>query len=38
MASVGSADGLMIGEWAIAIGNPLGNYVADSEPTVTAAQ
>jgi serine protease Do len=26
----------MIGEWAIAIGNPLGNYVADSEPTVTA--
>lgn len=36
VAPVGSAEGLMIGEWAIAIGNPLGNYVADSEPTVTA--
>lgn len=36
VAPVGSAAGLMIGEWAIAIGNPLGNYVADSEPTVTA--
>ena len=35
VAPVGSASGLMIGEWAIAIGNPLGNYVADSEPTVT---
>ncbi len=35
-APVGSVDGLMIGEWAIAIGNPLGNYVGDSEPTVTA--
>jgi serine protease Do len=36
VAPVGTADGLMIGEWAIAIGNPLGNYVGDSEPTVTA--
>ncbi len=36
VAPLGTADGLMIGEWAIAIGNPLGNYVADSEPTVTA--
>jgi serine protease Do len=27
---------LMIGEWAIAIGNPLGNYVGDTRPTVTA--
>jgi serine protease Do len=26
----------MIGEWAIAIGNPLGNYVGDTQPTVTA--
>lgn len=26
----------MIGEWVIAIGNPLGNYVGDSQPTVTA--
>jgi serine protease Do len=36
VAPVGSVEGLMIGEWAIAIGNPLGNYVGDSEPTVTA--
>jgi serine protease Do len=36
VAPVGTANGLMIGEWAIAIGNPLGNYVGDSEPTVTA--
>jgi serine protease Do len=36
VAPVGTAHGLMIGEWAIAIGNPLGNYVGDSEPTVTA--
>ncbi|MDX1646081.1 MAG: trypsin-like peptidase domain-containing protein [Longimicrobiales bacterium] len=35
-APVGTVKGLMIGEWAIAIGNPLGNYVGDSEPTVTA--
>ena len=26
----------MIGEWAIAIGNPLGTQAADTEPTVTA--
>ncbi|MDH3272460.1 MAG: trypsin-like peptidase domain-containing protein [Gemmatimonadota bacterium] len=36
IAPVGTAEGLLIGEWAIAIGNPLGNYVGDSEPTVTA--
>lgn len=36
VAPVGTAEGLMIGEWAIAIGNPLGNYVGDSNPTVTA--
>jgi serine protease Do len=36
VAPVGTVEGLMIGEWAIAIGNPLGNYVGDSEPTVTA--
>jgi serine protease Do len=36
VAPVGSAGGLMIGEWAIAIGNPLGNYVGDTQPTVTA--
>src|SRR5690606_20819797 len=31
-----SVEGLMIGEWALAIGNPLGNYAADSEPSVSA--
>lgn len=36
VAPVGSVEGVLIGEWAIAIGNPLGNYVGDSEPTVTA--
>lgn len=36
VAPVGTAEGLMIGEWVIAIGNPLGNYVGDSQPTVTA--
>lgn len=36
VAPVGTSQGLLIGEWAIAIGNPLGNYVGDSEPTVTA--
>jgi serine protease Do len=36
VAPVGSVDGLMIGEWAVAIGNPLGNYVGDTQPTVTA--
>ncbi len=36
VAPVGSVDGLLIGEWAVAIGNPLGNYVGDTQPTVTA--
>jgi len=36
VAPTGSVDDLMIGEWAIAIGNPLGNYVGDTQPTVTA--
>jgi len=36
VAPMGSASGLMIGEWAVAIGNPLGNYVGDTQPTVTA--
>jgi serine protease Do len=36
VAPVGNARDLMIGEWAIAIGNPLGNYVGDARPTVTA--
>jgi serine protease Do len=36
VAPVGTVEGVMIGEWAIAIGNPLGNYVGDTKPTVTA--
>ncbi|GMV07311.1 MAG: hypothetical protein AMXMBFR53_35860 [Gemmatimonadota bacterium] len=36
VAPVGSAQGLLIGEWAVAIGNPFANYFADAEPTVTA--
>ena len=36
VAPMGTVEGLMIGEWVIAIGNPLGNYVGDSQPTVTA--
>ena len=36
VAPVGTSYGLAIGEWAIAIGNPLGNYVGDTQPTVTA--
>ncbi len=36
VAPVGTTDGLLIGEWAVAIGNPLGNYVGDTQPTVTA--
>ncbi len=35
-APVGTVQGLMIGEWALAIGNPLGNYASDTKPTVTA--
>jgi serine protease Do len=36
VAPVGTAQGLLIGEWAVAIGNPFANYFADAEPTVTA--
>lgn len=36
VAPVGTVEGLLIGEWALAIGNPLGNYAADAAPTVTA--
>jgi serine protease Do len=35
-APIGSSDGLIIGEWAIAIGNPFANFFSNPEPTVTA--
>jgi len=31
----GNSDDLLIGEWAIAIGNPFASYVKDPKPTVT---
>jgi serine protease Do len=36
VASLGNSDSLVIGEWAIAIGNPFGFVLANSEPSVTA--
>lgn len=36
VAPIGSSDDVMIGEWAVAIGNPFANYFSDAEPTVTA--
>ena len=35
-APVGDSDGLMVGEWAIALGNPFGFLLNDYQPTVTA--
>jgi serine protease Do len=35
VASLGNSDGLVVGEWAIAIGNPYGFILANSEPSVT---
>ena len=34
-AELGNSDGLLIGEWAIAIGNPYGYLMNDSNPTVS---
>lgn len=34
-AKLGDSDKLMIGEWAIAIGNPFGFFINDARPTVT---
>jgi serine protease Do len=36
VAPLGSSDGLIIGEWAVAIGNPFANFFSNSEPSVTA--
>jgi serine protease Do len=36
VAPLGDSDSLVVGEWAIAIGNPFGFLLADSQPTVTA--
>ncbi len=34
-SKLGDSDKLMIGEWAIAIGNPFGFFINDARPTVT---
>ncbi|HEX9917416.1 MAG TPA: Do family serine endopeptidase [candidate division Zixibacteria bacterium] len=34
-AALGNSDDLMIGEWAIALGNPFGYLLNDANPTVT---
>ena len=36
VAPLGSSEGLLIGEWAVAIGNPFGRLLSNPEPTVTA--
>ena len=36
VAPLGQSSGLMVGEWAIAIGNPFGFLLNDPQPTVTA--
>ncbi|MEO5619263.1 MAG: trypsin-like peptidase domain-containing protein [Candidatus Eisenbacteria bacterium] len=35
-APLGNSDELVVGEWAIAIGNPFGYLLEDQQPTVTA--
>jgi serine protease Do len=35
VVTVGNSDDLLVGEWAIAIGNPFGHLLGDSHPTVT---
>ncbi len=35
-AKLGNSDDLIIGEWAIAFGNPFGYLLEDTEPTVTS--
>jgi serine protease Do len=36
VAPLGDSDEIVVGEWAIAIGNPFGTLLSDSRPTVTA--
>lgn len=36
VAPLGDSDSLMIGEWVVAIGNPFGYLLSNTEPTVTA--
>jgi S1-C subfamily serine protease len=36
VAPLGSSDQLLVGEWAVAIGNPLGFLLSNHEPAVTA--
>ncbi|HEX7077025.1 MAG TPA: trypsin-like peptidase domain-containing protein [Candidatus Eisenbacteria bacterium] len=36
VAALGTSSDLMVGEWAIAIGNPFGFLLNDTQPTVTA--
>jgi serine protease Do len=36
VAPLGDSDSLLVGEWAIAIGNPYGFLLSNSEPSVTA--
>jgi len=35
VAELGNSDSVLIGEWAIAVGNPFGYLLADTKPTVT---
>ncbi|MBW3554147.1 MAG: trypsin-like peptidase domain-containing protein [Gemmatimonadetes bacterium] len=35
-APIGTSDDLLIGEWVVAIGNPFGYLLSNTEPTVTA--
>jgi serine protease Do len=36
VAPLGRSDDLLIGEWVVAIGNPFGQLISNTEPTVTA--
>ena len=35
VAPLGTSQGLLIGEWVVAIGNPFGDMLSNTEPTVT---